>query len=84
VSTQTFHVLGMTCAHCAGFVSGELDQLVGVTAVDVDLPTGLVVVTSDSELLAAQIRTAVEEAGYELGRDSISAIPPGSTALPGA
>ncbi|HET6297024.1 MAG TPA: heavy-metal-associated domain-containing protein [Kribbella sp.] len=78
MSTQTFHVLGMTCAHCVGFVSDELDKLAGVTAVDVDLPTGLVTVTSERELLAAQLRGAVEGAGYELGRDGKSAVPPGA------
>ncbi len=37
-----------------------------MTDVAVDLPTGAVTVTSDRPLDRAQVRTAVEEAGYQL------------------
>jgi copper chaperone len=59
-------VRGMVCGHCAGFVTEELHRIAGVTAVAVDVETGSVTVTSDRDLDPAQVRAAVEEAGYEL------------------
>jgi copper chaperone CopZ len=56
----------MTCGHCVNAVSGEIGALPGVTAVDVDLATGLVTVTSERPLDAAAVRAAVDEAGYAL------------------
>jgi len=64
--TSTYTVVGMTCAHCVGAVSGELSALDGVEAVQVDLGTGAVTVTSAAALPQDQVREAVDEAGYEL------------------
>jgi copper chaperone len=63
--TETYSVVGMTCDHCARSVSAEVGSLPGVTEVHVDLPSGLVTVTSEG-LDTAQVRGAVEEAGYTL------------------
>ena len=62
----TYEVSGMTCAHCASAVSGELTKLAGVRTVDVDVATGLVRVDADRSLDLADVRAAVDEAGYEL------------------
>jgi copper chaperone CopZ len=59
-----FRVLGMTCSHCVGFVTEELESVPGVESVTVDLPTGFVTVTSTRTLSSAELRTAVETAGY--------------------
>lgn len=64
--TATYRVTGMTCDHCVHAVSHELTKLAGVQAVDVDLSTGAVTVTSDAPLDAAAVRAAVDEAGYGL------------------
>ena len=64
--TNTYTVTGMTCGHCVQAVTGELSALPGVHEVQVDLPTGAVAVTSDEPLPLDQVRTAVDEAGYEL------------------
>ena len=64
--TETFQVLGMTCGHCAGAVTGELSGITGVLAVHVDVPTGQVTVTSTAPLTTADVRDAIDEAGYEL------------------
>ena len=64
--TSTYTVVGMTCGHCVASVSEEVGALAGVEQVDVDLKTGLVTVTSDSALDDAQVKAAVEEAGYAL------------------
>ncbi len=62
----TYAVEGMTCDHCVAAVTSELGRLDGVTHVDVDLATGAVAVTSDAALRDDEVRTAVDEAGYEV------------------
>ncbi len=67
--TQTFTVTGMTCGHCAGAVTSELQSLDGVSDVNVDLVAGgtsRVTVTSEQPLDDGAFRAAVEEAGYEV------------------
>lgn len=66
MNTETYHVVGMTCDHCVRSVSEEVGALDGVTGVEVDLATGKVTVTSAQPLDGAQVREAVEEAGYEV------------------
>ncbi len=61
-----YTVTGMTCSHCASSVTEEVSALDGVTDVSVDLPTGKVTVSSDTELAVDDVRAAVEEAGYQL------------------
>ncbi|TDD34391.1 copper chaperone [Actinomadura sp. KC06] len=66
MSTATYTVTGMTCGHCVSSVTEEVEQITGVTGVEVDLPTGRVTVTSDAPIDDALVKDAVEEAGYEL------------------
>jgi copper ion binding protein len=66
MSTSTYTVTGMTCAHCVASVTEEVSEVAGVTHVDVDLDTGQVTVTSDAPLDDGAVRAAVEEAGYSL------------------
>jgi copper ion binding protein len=66
MSTATYTVTGMTCGHCVSSVTEEVEQITGVTAVDVDLKTGSVTVTSEAPLDDAKVKDAVEEAGYQL------------------
>jgi copper chaperone len=56
----------MTCGHCVSAVKQEVGRLAGVTGVDIDLASGLVTVTSGSELTEDDVRAAVDEAGYEI------------------
>jgi copper chaperone len=63
---QTYDVVGMTCDHCARSVGNEIRKIDGVDDVKVDLVTGLVTVESDGDLAAAEVASAVAEAGYEL------------------
>ena len=65
-TTQTFSVSGMTCGHCVASVTEEVQELPGVTDVDVDLASGRLTVTADQPLGADAVRGAVEEAGYSL------------------
>lgn len=66
MSTITYLVDGMTCAHCVASVSAEVAKIAGVSDVDIDLETGEVMVTSLADPDEAAVRAAVEEAGYEL------------------
>ncbi|MDN5749004.1 MAG: heavy-metal-associated domain-containing protein [Pseudonocardia sp.] len=66
MSETTYTVNGMTCDHCVASVTEEITEIDGVTAVAVDLPTGSVTVTSTTTIDEAQVRAAVEEAGYRL------------------
>jgi copper chaperone CopZ len=66
MADTTYTVSGMTCDHCAHSVEEEIRGLGGVTAVTVELATGAVTVSSSEDLSVADVRGAVEEAGYEL------------------
>lgn len=66
---QRFEVAGMTCEHCVASITEELSALDGVEAVSVDLKPGAastVVVDASRALSGAEIRAAVEDAGYTL------------------
>lgn len=65
-TTSTFQVEGMTCGHCVSSVESEVSTVEGVTAVDVDLASGQVTVTSNTPIDAHAVSAAVEEAGYEV------------------
>jgi copper chaperone len=66
MSQQTYTVTGMTCGHCVQSVTEEVSEIDGVTGVVVELPTGKVTVTSERGVGVDEVRTAVEEAGYQL------------------
>ena len=66
MQTITYAVEGMTCAHCATAVSGEVGRLAGVADVRVDVGRGTVTVAAETVPDSGAVRAAVEEAGYEL------------------
>ncbi len=66
MSERTYTVTGMTCEHCVRSVTEEIGGIDGVTGVVVDLPTGRVTVSSTKQVDVADVRGAVEEAGYQL------------------
>lgn len=61
----TYAVAGMTCEHCRAAVREEVGAVPGVTAVEVDLASGVLTVEGDGVSQAA-VAAAVEEAGYEV------------------
>jgi copper chaperone len=65
-TTSTFQVAGMTCGHCVSSVESEVSAIDGVQTVDVDLASGRLTVTSDTPVDPDAVRSAVEEAGYEV------------------
>jgi copper chaperone CopZ len=65
-TTHSFTVEGMTCGHCVAAVREELEQLPGVTSVQVELETGAVVLDGTEPLTTEVLAAAVDEAGYRL------------------
>lgn len=63
---STYTVAGMTCGHCVASVTEEVREIAGVEQVDVVLETGAVTITSAEPLDEADVKAAVEEAGYQL------------------
>ncbi len=67
--TTTFQVPGMTCGHCRGAVTDELNKITGVTKIEVDLDTKIVSIESESHVEWELIASAIDEAGFEaIGR----------------
>jgi copper chaperone CopZ len=65
MTTLSYSVPGVSCAHCQRAIEGEVSQLHGVESVDVDLDSKTVTVTGEP-LDAAAIVAAIDEAGYEV------------------
>ena len=66
MGADVFEVKGMTCGHCVQAVKDEVSKLGGVERVDVELDSGRVTVQSRQPVDREALRSAVEEAGYEL------------------
>jgi len=66
MATSTYTVTGMTCGHCVSSVQKEIGGIEGVTAVDIDLTSGRVEVTSKAPVSDDDVAAAVDEAGYQL------------------
>ncbi len=65
-ATSTYTVTGMTCGHCVASVTEEVQEIPGVEDVAVELESGAVTITSAEPVDEAAVRSAVEEAGYQL------------------
>ena len=65
MSEITYTVPGMHCAHCESAVRQEVAAVAGVEAVEVDLDGKLVTVRGQG-LDDAELRAAIDEAGYEV------------------
>jgi copper chaperone len=65
-TVQTYTVAGMTCSHCVSSVSEEVQEIPGVEHVDVRLDSGRLQVTSAEPVDETAVKSAVEEAGYQL------------------
>jgi copper chaperone len=64
--TETsLQVLGMSCASCVRHVGAALQEVRGVSKVDVRLTEGKVQVRHDSQTPVESLIEAVVEAGYE-------------------
>jgi len=66
MSTSVWTVQGMTCAHCVAAVTEEVSAIPGVSDVSIDLDSGRVIVTADTDPTTDAVAAAVDEAGYTL------------------
>ena len=64
-STQ-LHIKGMTCGGCVASVKRVLEALPGVKAADVSLANESASVRHEDTLDTRRLKTAVEEAGFEV------------------
>jgi len=64
MATRTYSVPGISCGHCKSAIEGELAPLEGVESAVVDIETKTVTVVG--EITEADVRVAVDEAGYEV------------------
>ncbi len=69
MATATLNISGMTCGGCVRSVSRVIDALDGVVKSEVSLEEKRAVVDFDpGKLGVEQLKRAIEEAGYEVGR----------------
>ena len=66
MAEATYSVTGMTCDHCVRAVETEVGKIAGVGSVRVDLAAGQVTLRSDDPVDPAEVKAAVEEAGFEI------------------
>lgn len=59
-------VEGMSCMHCVMHVENALKEVEGVSGVKVDLKGKNAVVDMDDGVTDEQLRSAVEDAGYDV------------------
>ncbi|VAX24422.1 hypothetical protein MNBD_NITROSPINAE01-51 [hydrothermal vent metagenome] len=67
MAQTTIHIDGMTCGHCANWVSEALKKLDGVTSVSVSVGEKNALVEHDEEKVTEEMMvSAVEQAGYSV------------------
>lgn len=64
MSEREYQVTGMTCGHCEMSVREEIEQLPGVTGIQVSAAAGRLSITAPADLDDDGVIAAVEEAGY--------------------
>ena len=63
---KVLDVEGMMCAHCQAHVQKALEEIAGVTEVNVSLEEKTATVTMESEIADDKLSQAVTEAGYQV------------------
>ncbi|MDP1531947.1 MAG: HAD-IC family P-type ATPase, partial [Rubrivivax sp.] len=63
---------GMTCASCVGRVERALQKMPGVVEASVNLATEAATVRSAASIGLADLRLAIEKAGYTVGESSVT------------
>ncbi len=64
MTTRTYSGPGISCGHCKAAIEGELAPLDGVESALVDIDAKTVIVIG--EITEVDVRSAVDEAGYEV------------------
>lgn len=64
MAETAYTVTGMSCGHCAASITEEVEQVPGVSGVEVDLAGGRVTVRGEAG--DGAVRAAIVEAGYQV------------------
>ena len=64
---KTLKIKGMSCQHCVKTVKKALEEIDGISNVDVDLAKGEAIFEEVRPVDGDLIREKIEKAGYELG-----------------
>jgi copper ion binding protein len=64
MTTRTYAVPGISCAHCKAAIEAAVGEVAGVEAVDVDVAEKTVRVEGDAA--DGAVRAAIDDAGYEV------------------
>lgn len=59
-------ISGMSCEHCVKHVSTALQELSGVTKVEISLAAKSAVIEASADISDEVIKTAIDDAGYEV------------------
>ena len=65
---KIIHVEGMGCQNCVKHVKEALEALDGVTGADVSLEKNNAVVTLSKDVADEVIKSAIDEAGYDVSK----------------
>jgi copper chaperone len=66
IERLTYSVPGMSCGRCRAAITAEVENVAGVSGVEVDLDAKRVTVEGDG-LDDAAIRAGIDDAGYDVG-----------------
>ena len=64
MATRTYSVPSISCEHCKKAIETEVDSLSDVSSVEVDVAAKTVTVEGEAD--DEEIRSAIEEAGYDI------------------
>ena len=64
MTVKVYSVPGVSCGHCKSAIEGEVSKVAGVAVVDVDIDAKTVRVEGEAD--DAAVRSAIDEAGYEV------------------
>ena len=67
METLTLNIKGMTCGGCVKSVTNVLQQITGVSSVDVSLEQNRATINYDpAKTKPAQFKSAIEDAGFDV------------------
>lgn len=64
--TTTVRIKGMSCNHCVQAVAKALQDLPGLTKVEINLSTGVASLDHDDDLDIKAVQDRIVNAGYEI------------------
>lgn len=63
---KQINIDGMSCSHCVKHVTEALEELKGVTSVNVSLEDKNAVIEAENDIDDETLKAAVEDAGYDV------------------